>query len=73
MIKSNKEYFQKCCLCVVSSTCILASRNQTSYPSQARIYSVYQKSITGIKREKVEHCTIPSRFRFYMAMESVVH
>ena len=25
---SNKEYFQKCCLCVVSSTCILASRNQ---------------------------------------------
>ena len=29
---SNKEYFQKCCLCVVSSTCILASRNQTSYP-----------------------------------------
>ena len=28
---SNTDYFQKCCLCVVSSTFILASRNQTSY------------------------------------------
>ena len=40
---SNKEYFQKC-LCVVSSTCILASRNQTSYPMCHAYSCIWLKS-----------------------------